>query len=180
MISKRSSIYSDASTSPSRQIRVNWNASGGAADLSAYLPRMWRFALRLSGSGSVAEELVQRTWSYALENELPQDGYQDVSLMTVLFSIWANDLGRSRVRGAWIDNISTTDATAISLSDAGLFRRLVSVVDDLPEAERSALIMVLVEGLDIEQAARVLGVDVNTAQGDLIEALKRVEEKLTE
>jgi DNA-directed RNA polymerase specialized sigma24 family protein len=40
--------------------------------------------------------------------------------------------------------------------------------------------MVLVEGLDIEQAARVLGVDVNTAQGDLIEALKRVEEKLTE
>jgi RNA polymerase sigma-70 factor (ECF subfamily) len=184
MISKRSSIYSDAITSPSRQIHVNWNANNNAnaADLYAHLPRIWRFALRLSGSSSVAEELVQRTWSCALENQLPQDGCLDVSLMTVLFSIWTNDLGRPRVRGAWTDDIGTPDATVISLADmasAGLFRRLVTVVDDLPEAERSVLLTVVVEGLQIQHAARVLGVDVDTAQNDLLKALRRVEEKLT-
>ncbi len=185
MISKRSSIYSDAITSPSRQVHVNWNANANAnakaVDLSAYLPRIWRFALRLSGCCSVAEELVQRTWSYALENPLPQDACLGVSLMAILFSIWADDLGRPRVRGAWTNDIGTPDATAISLSgtaSAGLFRRLVTVVDDLPEAERSVLLTVLVEGLQIQQAARVLGVDVDTAQNDLLKALRRVEEKL--
>jgi RNA polymerase sigma-70 factor (ECF subfamily) len=188
MISKRSSIYSHAITSPSRHIHVNWNTatntSTSAADLIPYLPRIWRFALRLSGSSAIAEELVQRTWLRALKNRLPHDAYLDVSLMTIVFSVWTHDLGRPRVRGAWMDNACPQEATAISVSvsdvsDTGLFRRLVAIVDDLPEAERSVLLTVLVEGLEVQQAARVLGVDVNTAQTDLEKALRRVEEKLT-
>jgi RNA polymerase sigma-70 factor, ECF subfamily len=183
MISRRSSTCWNVMSLLPGQLRASRNSNGTAADLSADLPRIWRFALRLSGSGSVAEELVQRTWSYALENQLPQDACQVVSLMTILYSIWANDLGRPRVHVPWIDDIGSPDTTAIARCDTErveLFRRVVTIVDYLPEAERSVLLMVVVEGLKIQHAARVLGVGVKTAQTDLLRALGRVEEKLTE
>jgi RNA polymerase sigma-70 factor (ECF subfamily) len=183
MISRRSSTCWNAIGSPLGQPRTNLKSKGSAAHLSAHLPRIWRFAVRLSGCGPVAEELVQRTWSYALEHQLPQDACQVVSLMTILYSIWADDLGRPRVHVPWIDEIDTSDTTVISLSDTKrveLFRRIATIVDDLPEAERSVLLTVVVEGLKIQHAARVLGVDVQAAQTDLLRALRRVEEKLTD
>ncbi len=68
--------------------------------LEAHLPRLWRYALSLSGARDVAEDLVQATCLRAIERaDQFQPGTRlDRWLFAILRSIWLNESRSRRVR----------------------------------------------------------------------------------
>lgn len=66
--------------------------------LGVELPRLWRYGLVLSGNRDTAEELVQATCVRALEraHQFEAGTRLDRWLITILHSIWLNEIVRGR------------------------------------------------------------------------------------
>jgi len=133
------------------------------AQLVALLPRLRRFARTLARNAHDADDLVQ----LALERALTRSEQlrADAPLAGWVFGI---------VRNAWIDELrargrrerlfapaeagaqaATTDAHVAALSVQEALARL-------PEEQRSAVALVLVEGLSYKEAAHVMQVPIGT------------------
>ncbi len=133
------------------------------AQLVALLPRLRRFARTLARNAHDADDLVQ----LALERALTRSEQlrADAPLAGWVFGI---------VRNAWIDELrargrrerlfapaeagaqaATPDAHAAALSVQEALTRL-------PEEQRSAVALVLVEGLSYKEAAHVMQVPIGT------------------
>jgi RNA polymerase sigma-70 factor, ECF subfamily len=134
-------------------------------EIVAHLPRLRRFARTLAGNAHDADDLVQ----LAVERALRRIGQwrPEASLLSWLFGI---------VRNAWIDEVrartrrnrvmAPEEAAAdvgVPLNEAELETRAVRrALAGLPEEQRSAIGLVLVEGLSYKEAAEVLGVPIGT------------------
>ncbi len=71
-----------------------------AANLPPLLPRLWRFALRLTRHREDAQDLVQRTCVRALERQHQWNPQTPALawLYSILHSIWINELAARRLR----------------------------------------------------------------------------------
>ena len=68
--------------------------------LRQHLRRLWRYGVVLSGSRDTADDLVQATCLRALEraDQFQPGTHLDRWLMTILHSIWLNDIRAARYR----------------------------------------------------------------------------------
>lgn len=147
--------------------------------LPLLLPRLWRFALRLTRNPHDAEDLVQRSCVRALERRAQwQPGTVLLSwLFAVEHSIWLNEL-----RSAQRRRTGSLDGEAPAEDDAGLaspdgnpehnlhYRQVVMAVEALPEAQRVVMLLVAVEGFSYREAADVLAVPIGTVMSRLARA----------
>ncbi len=83
-----------------------------AAELPSLLPRLWRFALRLTADPHDAEDLVQRACVRALEKRHQfVRGMSALSwLFSVVNSIWLNELRAKKIRSRY--NVPMEDELA--------------------------------------------------------------------
>lgn len=165
--------------------------------LIAELDALWRFALRLTGNTSDAEDLVQRTCVKALENA---HRYQPENrLRSWLFRIehraWLNLLRSRRVRQDFaqqsvIAGQESGTSSQNSLQGQGHqgqmgeqaetpestleLQQLLAAVEALSEPQRVVVILVCVEGLTYEEAAQVLDVPMGTVMSRLSRARKQL------
>jgi RNA polymerase sigma-70 factor (ECF subfamily) len=150
--------------------------------LPEMLPRLWAFALRISGDQHDAEDLVQRACVRALERS--QQLQPDTSPLSWMFSIvhstWINEVRarsvRSRSSTDWDDNILETVADPAARSPEAdiMNRQIVSAVERLPEAQRAVMLLVAVEGLSYSEAAKALGVPIGTIMSRLARARQTI------
>ena len=138
------------------------------ADLHAMLPRMlprlWAFALRISGDSRDAEDLVQRACIRALERsyQLQPDTSPLNWMFSIVHSTWINEPRargvRSRSSMEWDDSFRETVADPSSRTPETnvMSGQIVSVVERLPEADRIILFLIAVEGLTYNETAEVL------------------------
>lgn len=150
--------------------------------LPEMLPRLWAFALRISGDKHDAEDLVQRACVRALERA--HQLHPDTSPLSWMFSIvhttWLNELRARRVRARssmeWDDGIlETVPDPAMRTPETNVMnRQMVSAVERLPEAQRVVMLLVAVEGLSYSQAAEVLHVPVGTIMSRLARARQAI------
>ncbi|MFM0501455.1 RNA polymerase sigma factor [Paraburkholderia caffeinilytica] len=157
-----------------------------AADLSAMLPpllpRLWAFALRISGDQHDAEDLVQRACLRALERAHQlQPGTAPLSWMfSIVQSTWINELRARSVRSRsgmdWDDEFLETvaDPVARTPEQHVMDGQIVSAVQRLPEAQRVVMLLVGVEGLSYNEAAEALGVPVGTIMSRLSRARQAI------
>jgi len=144
-------------------------------NLSHELPHLWRFALRLSRSSSVAEELVQKTAVRALERRhqfIPNSTLRSW-LYSIMHSIWKNELRAEAVRQQRTFN--TSDIDDIGLEPCAgegqqLFREVIHHVNQLPEAQRTALLLVCIEGYSYREAADIMDVAIGTVMSHIARA----------
>jgi RNA polymerase sigma-70 factor (ECF subfamily) len=144
------------------------------AELRGHLPRLWRYALVLSGSRDFAEDLVQATCMRALEraHQFAPGSRLDRWLFTILRSIWLNELRARRIRTGQ----GFVDPELLAAEDGGgpetniLARQVLLEVQKLPEAQREAVLLVYVEGLSYREAAAVLGIPLGTVMSRLAAA----------
>ena len=143
------------------------------------LPRLWRFALRLTRNAHDAQDLVQRSCVRALERRAQwQPGTALLSwLFAIEHSIWLNDL-----RSAQRRRTGSLDGEALSEDEASLaspdgnpeqglhYRQVVMAVEALPEAQRVVMLLVAVEGFSYREAADVLAVPIGTVMSRLARA----------
>ncbi|WP_250475476.1 RNA polymerase sigma factor [Caballeronia sp. GAFFF1] len=148
------------------------------AVLPTLLPRLWRFALRLTQNQHDAEDLVQRACVRALErrNQL-QPGTSTLSwLFSIVHSTWMNELRSRSIRSR--GSMDWQDEEIESLADPGghnpevdlMHRQVFNAVEALPEAQRVVMVLVAIEGLSYREAADVLDVPIGTVMSRLSRA----------
>jgi RNA polymerase sigma-70 factor, ECF subfamily len=154
-------------------------------DLPQLLPRLWRFALRLTRNASDAEDLVQRCCVRALERRLQfrPDSAMLSWLFSIMHSIWLNELrSAQRRREASLDSGDGFEFDDVAASsgdpEQGLwYRQVVVAVEQLPEAQRLVMLLVAVEGLSYREAADVLNVPIGTVMSRLSRARSTIGER---
>jgi RNA polymerase sigma-70 factor (ECF subfamily) len=143
--------------------------------LRAHLARLWRYGLVLSGRRDVAEDLVQATCLRALERaEQFQPGtHLDRWLFSILHSIWLNEVRARQIRqgAGFVDAESSLTFDGVGQVEASIMAgQIMREVQNLPEAQRSTVFLVYVEGLSYREAADVLGVPIGTVMSRLAAA----------
>jgi RNA polymerase sigma-70 factor (ECF subfamily) len=145
--------------------------------LATFLPRLWRFGLRLARSPHDAEDLVQRTCVRALERraQLHPGAPPLPWLFSIMHSIWLNELRARKTRAhASLDlNESEPRPVVPALSDPEtslLYKQVIDAVEELPEAQRTVLLLVAVEGMTYRETADVLGLPIGTVMSRLARA----------
>jgi RNA polymerase sigma-70 factor, ECF subfamily len=149
--------------------------------LIALLPRLRRFARALARNTDDADDLVQR----ALERALERAGQAraDTPLGGWMFSI---------VRNAWIDELRARTRRARLLAPAeaveqipdasqAALAQVLSVQEALaclPEEQRSAVALVLIEGLSYKEAAHVMQVPIGTLTSRLARGREALQQML--
>ncbi len=157
--------------------------------LPGLLPKMWRFALRLTQHHHDAQDLVQRTCVRALEREHQwnHQGSPLSWLYAILHSIWLNEMRSRRLHP--VDSLSTDDdeeerpledERAADPESLMFFRQVVLAVEGLPDAQRVVMLLVAVEGLSYREAADVIGVPIGTVMSRLARARVAIGERFSD
>lgn len=141
------------------------------------LPRLWRFALRLTRNTDDAEDLVQCCCLRALERRW--QWRPDTVMLSWLFSIvhttWLNEV-RARLRRRessleWDDEfVEGMQQPGRDPEHALMCRQIVEAVGALPEAQRLVMLLVAVEGMSYRETAAILNVPIGTVMSRLARA----------
>lgn len=143
--------------------------------LVALLPRLRRFARVLRSRDADVQDLVQQTVERALaaRSKFRAGTRLDSWAFTIMRRI-AIDEGRSLQRWGRVvspENETTAHVPDLTQADEGLRADALAVRDAihaLPQDQRHAVALVLVEGLSYAEAAQVLGVPAGTLTSRLV------------
>ncbi|MEX3776240.1 RNA polymerase sigma factor [Pseudomonas sp. MYb118] len=149
--------------------------------MGQHLARLWRYGLLLSRQRHVAEDLVQATCVRALERagQFVPGSRMDRWLMSILHSIWLNEVRSRRVRLGQgqvdVDNVLAFDGEHAAQTHV-LASQVIRRVDALPEAQRETVFLAYVEGLSYREVAEVLDVPIGTVMSRLAAARAKLAE----
>jgi RNA polymerase sigma-70 factor (ECF subfamily) len=136
--------------------------------IEATIPALRRYARALTRDTETADDIVQDTLVRALRSEhLFHGGDVRAWLYTILTNLNRNRL-RSISRRPVLAPIKDSDA-AITGPDTGS-RDIARALDDLAEEQRTALLLVVLEGLTYREVAEVQGVPIGTVMSRLARA----------
>jgi RNA polymerase sigma-70 factor, ECF subfamily len=158
-------------------------------ELPVQLPRLWRFALRLTRHHDDAQDLVQRCYVRALERRHQwQPGTSLLSwLFAIMHSIWINELRSAQRRRE--GNLGGDDESFEAFADPNpstdpeyqlMFKQIIHAVQKLPDAQRMVMVLVAVEGMSYRETADVLDVPIGTVMSRLARARVTIGEQFIE
>jgi RNA polymerase sigma-70 factor, ECF subfamily len=140
--------------------------------VEAAIPALRRYARALTRDAETADDIVQDTLVRALRSEhLFHGGDVRAWLYTILTNLNRNRL-RTLSRRPTLTPIKDGDA-AITGPDAGS-RDIARALDDLAEEQRTALLLVVLEGLTYREVAEVQGVPIGTVMSRLARARMQI------
>ena len=153
------------------------------------LPRLWSFAWRITGDRLDAEELTQKTCLRARQRVgAPPDDVQPLcKLYAIAYRMWIDELRPQRAQrphnrtngGARSPQREDDDAQPRGFDAAhDTSGQIVTAVEQLPHAQRMAMLLVAVEALSYAEAAHVLGVPVNTVVSRVVRAREAIGRQL--
>ena len=146
------------------------------------LPRLRRFARSLARNAQDADDLVQITAERALAraDQLRPDHSVAGWLFGILRNAWIDEGRRSRRRES---RLEPEDLAAVGDPAAGTDPELLCLQDALarlPEEQRLAVALVLVEGFSYKEAAAIMSVPVGTLTSRLARGREALQSILSE
>ncbi len=141
-----------------------------------YIPRLRRYARALTGDASAADDLVQDALERAL---LKQDLWREGSdlrawLFTLMHNVFVNQV-RSAAAGRTVPlEGSLEDLPQPQAGDRLEIRDLDAALQRLPAEQRAVLLLVGLEQMTYEEAARVLDVPAGTVMSRLSRGRERL------
>jgi RNA polymerase sigma-70 factor (ECF subfamily) len=145
-----------------------------------YIPRLRRYARALTGDNSAADDLVQDALERALiKQSLWREGTDlRAWLFTVMHNIFINQVRSAAAnRLVSIDEVdadAVVDTTPLQATDRLEIRDLDAALQALPEEQRAVVLLVGLEQMTYEEAARVLDVPVGTVMSRLSRGRERL------
>ena len=144
----------------------------GLAEVS---PRLWRYALVLTGKKDVADDLTQNTCLRALEkaDQFEPGTHLDRWMFRIAQRIWLNELRAQTVRrGGGLVPVEDAGLAAQGTdAESNIFvGEVLSRMNKLPEAQRSTVMLVYIEGFAYREAAEVLDIPIGTVMSRLAAA----------
>jgi len=152
---------------------------------------MYRYALRLTGNESEAHDLVQEAMAKALQHfdrVRPDTNYR-AWVFTIVRNAFVSRL-RKGDRLSLVEDIDVHAAepeapvgSVMELLGTGKFKEgfedeVLAALQDLPEAQRTAVVLCDIEGLDYEAIAHVLDCPVGTVRSRIHHARRRLKQAL--
>ena len=146
-----------------------------AEDIVVLIPRLRRYARALTGDRSAAEDLVQDTLERAWSKfHLFRRGTDlRAWLFTVMHNVYVNQMRAARPV-APLDDEMPELARPARESDMLVLRDLDATIRRLPVEQREVLLLVALEDMSYDQAARALEIPIGT----VMSRLSRAREKL--
>jgi RNA polymerase sigma-70 factor (ECF subfamily) len=143
--------------------------SGFRQNVQAAIPALRRYARALTRDAETADDLVQDTLVRALRSEhLFHGGEVRSWLYTILTNLNRNRL-RSLARRPHLVPLGDDDAAELVGAQGGM-RDIERALASLVEDQRSALLLVVLEGLSYREIAEVQGVPIGTVMSRLARA----------
>lgn len=137
--------------------------------IEAAIPALRRYARALTRDAETADDLVQDTLVRALRSEhLFHGGAVRSWLYTILTNLNRNRL-RSLARRPLVTQLQDDDAADLAGPEAG-GRDIERALALLAEEQRTALLLVVLEGLTYREVAEVQGVPIGTVMSRLARA----------
>ncbi len=148
-------------------------SSSFSQGIEACVPALRRYARALTRNADSADDLVQDTLVRALRSEhLFHGGDIRSWLFTILTNLNRNRLRSLARRPAWVP-LADEDAVDLAGPEAGgrdIERALALLVED----QRTALLLVVLEGLSYREVAEVQGVPIGTVMSRLARARAQI------
>jgi len=129
------------------------------------LPRLRRFARNLTHQADNADDLVQIALERALmrADQWDSNGRLDSWMFGIIRHAWIDEVRSNKRRGVHLDVHELSDV--IEGSTGAVDVEVLSVqtaMAKLPEEQRTAVSLVLVEGLSYKEAAQVMDIPIGT------------------
>jgi RNA polymerase sigma-70 factor (ECF subfamily) len=143
-------------------------------EIEATVPALRRYARALTRNADRADDLVQDCLERAIRkrNLFTPTGPVQAWLFRMLINIWRNDLRFERRRGDQIPIDSLIAEPSVAPAQPGriALSEMSRAIDRLPDDQREALLLVVLEGLSYHDAAAALGIPDGTLMSRLSRA----------
>jgi len=132
------------------------------------LPQLRRFAIGLTGNASDGDDLVQASYERALRylDSFEPGTRLDSWLFRIARNLYLNEVRSRAVRTRHLQSVEASEDILVDGSRAMEARLMLAsvrrLVGRLPEEQRSALLLVAVEGLSYAETAKVLDLPIGT------------------
>lgn len=138
-------------------------------------PRIWRYALTLTGSRADADDLAQSACLRAIEKADLFDPSQHLDrwMFRITSNLWVSEMRRQKVRrGNGLVGVEMADIVDFTQNADDKFERreLLQSVLRLPEVQRQTVVLVYVEGYSYRDAAMILDIPIGTVMSRLAAA----------
>jgi RNA polymerase sigma-70 factor (ECF subfamily) len=177
----RHGLVLDASLMNGRRMSLADTAADPTPLLETYIPGLRRFAQALlRGDRERADDLVQDTLERALLSwrQRRAEGELRGWLYTILYNRFLSDRERRKRRSAYhaLSEIVDDELPGVEggQHSALEYRDFLRAFATLPAEQRSVLLLIAVEDLSYEEAARVLGVPIGTVMSRLSRGRERL------
>jgi len=149
------------------------------------IPALRRYARTFVRDAGAADDLVQDTLERAISrwHQRRSDGDARTWLFTILHNLAVNHLRRTARRGREVplDDAGDSDVAVPSTQEDALRREdILGAVGQLPDDQRSVLLLVSLEDVSYAEAARVLDIPIGTVMSRLARARARLLKLLEE
>lgn len=152
--------------------------------IEPHIPALRRFAWALLRDSQGADDLVQDCLERAVGRWSSRrvDGDVRAWMFTILHNCFISDRRRDKRRGAHLPLEGMPDEPMVEArQDAGLhYVDVVVALGELPDEQRSVLLLVGVEDMQYSEAARVLGVPIGTVMSRLSRGREKLRQLVAE
>ena len=145
--------------------------------LEPLIPALRRYAYALVRDHDAADDLVQDTLERALSRWTLRrsDGDLRAWLFTIQRNLHVSALRQSQRRGAHVELDEATTPSSAALQESSIeIQDILATLDQLPEEQKSLLLLVGVEDLSYDDAAKVMGVPIGTVMSRLSRGRQRL------
>ncbi len=145
--------------------------------LEPLIPALRRYAYALLRDHDAADDLVQDTLERALSRWTLRrsDGDLRAWLFTIQRNLYVSALRQGQRRGAHIELDEATTPSTGAQQESGIeVQDILATLDQLPEEQKSLLLLVGVEDFSYDDAARIMGVPLGTVMSRLSRGRQRL------
>ena len=143
-------------------------------EIEATVPALRRYARALTRNADRADDLVQDCLERAIRKRslFAPTGPLQAWLFRLLINLWRNDLRFERRRGDHVPIDSLVSEPSVAPAQPGriALAEMSRAIDQLPDEQREALLLVVLEGVSYEEAAGILEIPAGTLMSRLSRA----------
>jgi len=149
-----------------------------ASQIEAQVPSLRRFAWALLRDDAAADDLVQDCLERALTrwHLRRQDANLRAWLFAILHNLYISDWRQKVRRGEHLalSDLASEPEVAATQETTVIYREALDALRHLPDDQRTVLLLVGVEDLSYQDAAKIVGVPIGTIMSRLSRARERL------